>query len=337
MKILLVGDLHIKKSNLDESRAVLDWIIENAGHHQMTVLLGDIYNDHGIISADVQAVVTDFFSKLEKVCPKTINIEGNHDQAGDEKNSSLYVHSIGHRDLYEDRLVHIFEPTQFSAPKCAKLGFVPFRRSNDRFIKECNELNESGCNIIFCHQEFNGAVYENGFYAPHGVDPQFNPKVKFISGHIHQQQNFSNVWYTGAPRWLTKSDANSLRGIWSIEIDQTGIIGKTFISSSSVSPEYHLITIDDSSVDNLSDFPQKDKIYAEYIGNNPDSIKKIQKKYKNNSIVLKNTRIRDASQEKVSETKGIINSIKDYIESSNFNMDKEVLANEILRRLSNGK
>jgi DNA repair exonuclease SbcCD nuclease subunit len=336
MKVLLVGDLHIKKSNLDESKDLLDWIAQVAGQHGMTILLGDIYNDHGVVTADVQAVVTDFFTKLEMVCPKVINIEGNHDQAGDEKNSSLYVHSIGHRDLYQDRLVHIFEPNVYDIPNCAKLGLIPFRRSNDKFTKESNELHECGCNIILCHQEFNGAVYENGFYAPHGVDPQFNPKIQFVSGHIHQQQQFSNVWYPGAPRWLTKSDANSPRGLWSIEIDDTGITSRTFISSNHVSPEYHLVTLDDNSLESMIDYPKKDKIYIEYIGNNQDSIKKIQKKYKNNNLVLKNTRIKNTAQEKVSETKGITNSIKDYIESSDFNISKDLITDEIFRRIANG-
>ena len=44
-KFLLIGDLHVKKNNLEESLKIFNKIYELAKDHDYAIHFGDIYND----------------------------------------------------------------------------------------------------------------------------------------------------------------------------------------------------------------------------------------------------------------------------------------------------
>jgi hypothetical protein len=322
-KMQLVGDPHLKRDNLAESMPLLSRI-RLLAPDRSTLIMGDLYNDHGVIPASVQRVVKDFFDSMylfDVSC-----LEGNHDVANDQVNSSLYAHS--------DQVTII--------NKCHQDGdhfaYLPFYRNPDDFITAVKSLKlpQLGILNVFCHQEFNGAQFETGFYAPHGVDPnQFDPRIKFISGHIHNGQEFGNVWYIGAPRWLTKGDANQLRGLWLVDFDeQTGeIVTREFVSSGDICPAYHSIVLTDSDINNnkLPKYKDTDKVYVEYLGSDPAIVKSIQQMYRN--LSLKHKKPQAVSQTVVGESKGIRASISDYVQSLNINGDKRAILETIFRRL----
>jgi DNA repair exonuclease SbcCD nuclease subunit len=96
------------------------------------------------------------------------------------------------------------------------MAYLPYIHDNDEFIRIANELHQHSHTLI-CHATFDGAEYENGFYAPDGID-QYKLNYKcIISGHVHKQADLGKVWYPGTPRWLTSSDANEEKGIWIVE------------------------------------------------------------------------------------------------------------------------
>ena len=114
------------------------------------------------------------------------------------------------------------EPTRIGPGVIA----IPHRDSGEDFLSLCSEYPEDA--TVVCHQTFNGGQYDNGFYAKDGIDPNLVPQPMILSGHIHAPQSFGKVWYVGAPRWRTASDANVERAIWVVEHDDLGnIVSKT--------------------------------------------------------------------------------------------------------------
>ncbi|MDE2425728.1 MAG: hypothetical protein KGO96_07460 [Elusimicrobia bacterium] len=110
---------------------------------------------------------------------------------------------------------------------------MPHYYNNETFIKNCNNYNT---NTLYCHQEFNGCEYENGFYSKNGADPKSINQKEVVCGHIHRTQSFDKIWYIGSPRWRSVSDANEEKGVWIIEHDKESgiIVNKTFIDTSDV-------------------------------------------------------------------------------------------------------
>jgi DNA repair exonuclease SbcCD nuclease subunit len=91
--------------------------------------------------------------------------------------------------------------------------FVPYM-PNDKFVQTCLQYNPK---TLVCHQTFDGSKYENGFFAPDGIDPGDVEVPVIISGHIHSQQVVSwaggYIQYIGSPRWRTMSDVNEKKHV----------------------------------------------------------------------------------------------------------------------------
>lgn len=205
MRVLFVGDPHVQKSNLDESKKLVEWIkLERESLRPDIVLLaGDLYNDFGVKRVEVDEFWTD---ALSTILPGAVVLEGNHDQTPDGEDSALSAH--------RDRCFLVQRATMYAQ----NVGMLPFIRKNEDFLEACRYLYVQGARIIFCHADVNGAQYENGFYSPHGADITGLPQdLQLISGHIHKQQKFGNVWFPGTPRHLNRSDVGEKKGIWLID------------------------------------------------------------------------------------------------------------------------
>lgn len=322
MKVLIIGDLHIKRSNLESSQALFGRVQKLMQDHDITVHLGDLYHDHGIVHARTQKVVTDFFHLVNS---KFYNIQGNHDITPDHENSSLYVHDVGN-----DNIVQVMEPLYDSGNK---LLFIPYLGNPKQFVNILESYPDA--KIVFCHDDFNGAQFDNGFYAPSGIEPEMAsracPNATFIVGHIHKQQEFGRIWYPGTPRWLTKSDANQDKGLWSITIDDGVIRSRDFISSSDICPS--IIEIDYDGTQQLPDIKGEDKIFVNYSGDDKDIHKKLSQKYQNLTLRVMQKAL-NVEKLEVSEIKGVTESIKNYIKGYNSNTDKAALMEEIFNRIN---
>jgi predicted phosphodiesterase len=222
MRILWVGDPHATPEDLADARALIALILDVVKRERpdAVVFAGDLYHTHAIIHAEVQFFWWEAFETLRKLT-EVVVIKGNHDAPGDHTSKATAL------------LAHIEQVTTVLHQPMVrnKLLFCPYT-SGDQLVAWSNEnLN---CETLFCHQTFDGSVYENGFFAGDGIDPVRIAQQQIVSGHIHSPQSFFKVWYPGAPRWRTLSDANVERAIWLLKFDYGRLVDKKAFDTGAV-------------------------------------------------------------------------------------------------------
>lgn len=234
IKILRVGDPHVKVTNIEESHRLMRFVQEKALEYGVDriELLGDQFHSHSIVRLEVQ----DFWNHwLNELGGKfhLVALVGNHDQSGDY-HSKLNALAVFHRE--QKSSMKIVDSPCVIGP----FGYVPHVHGNDTFIEMANSLKSQGAKVLICHQTLNGSTYDNGMYAPDGADPELLDYQVIISGHIHTRQQYltdegQNVIYPGTARWDTLSDANKQKGIWLYTHDDDGnILGEEMISTDGV-------------------------------------------------------------------------------------------------------
>ncbi len=235
---VVIGDLHAKKNNLEESEVIIDWSISEARKRNAgIIMLGDTLNDFGVLRVEALLFFDRTFKKFSEYGLPVIIIKGNHDE--NSQGTMTYL------ELWDKRSsnVHvILKPQQID-----KYLFVPFIRDHEQF-KQTLESHPNADTVI-CHQEFDGCMYENGFYSPHGFKAEnLPPHVKtVVSGHIHKTQQLGDsnrpIIYVGIPRHLTKSDLSHTPVI-AVTSD---FINLTYIDvPETVAPRFHSIVITES-------------------------------------------------------------------------------------------
>jgi|GEM_PF-2328696 len=232
MKIIRVGDPHAKVSNLKEMKDLVLFIAQTAKDHKADriEILGDLFHTHAVLRLEVLEFWTWALDFLNEVC-ETIVLVGNHDLSGDysSSTSALTVFSL----MRKKHLIIIEEPTIIGV-----FGYVPYTHDHSTFIDRASALADMGARVLICHQTIQGSKYDNGMYAPDGI-PTGSWSESFshvISGHIHAEQEFSNIIYPGTARWDGLADANKRKGIWVFthESDTGQIVEKQFITTEKV-------------------------------------------------------------------------------------------------------
>lgn len=224
MIILRVGDPHIRPSNIEESNKLMSFvqkiIVESMSVEPINRLeiLGDLMHTHAVVRVEV----LDFWHKWLQTFSslvETVVLVGNHDQTGDKHNSSHSLNTLKTLMRTEKNLKIVDSPYLSGV-----FGYMPYVHENDQFIAKANSLVEEGAKIIVCHATFDGSQYDNGFYAPNGIDPALIKADHIISGHVHKEQIIANgkVDYPGTPKWDTSSDANENKGVWRYKHDING-------------------------------------------------------------------------------------------------------------------
>lgn len=213
MKVLLVGDVHATPDELDDCQALVDFIAKTAKAHDAQVLfLGDQYHCHNVIRVEVLAFWRNAFRQLMRAGLNVASLVGNHDlgaESGDPRVHAMLAH--------EEQITVIDKPLING-----NVLFLPYFHDNDEFLDAC----KMGGRSVICHGTFWGSQYENGFYAPEGIDPDKVPQDTIISGHIHLPQEFGKVHYVGAPRWRSLSDAGTDRALWLYDFDDGKVVSK---------------------------------------------------------------------------------------------------------------
>lgn len=211
-RYLLVGDPHVVVDELADCQRLADYVLaildEVDDPAVEVVFLGDLYNNHAVVRVEVIAFWNRFFRRLEERGTFAHALVGNHDrpQSGVQGNVHSLMANLGNEGL---RVVS--EPEVFGG-----IGWIPYMPTPEAWVKAFRDLGSPG--VVLCHQTFAGSRYENGFFAPDGVSTEVLCSTKVISGHIHSPQNVGNVWYPGAPRWRSISDANTDRHLHLIEM-----------------------------------------------------------------------------------------------------------------------
>ena len=230
IRILRLGDPHVKVSNLEESDKLMQFVVETALAHKVDriEILGDLYHTHAILRLEVIEFWSKWLRILSDVC-QVVVLVGNHDQSGDY---NFKGHALGMFANYENKNLTIVDGFLTIQP----FTYAAYYHDAALFKEHVNSHAKDGSKVLVCHQTFNGSTFENGFYAPDGMDPLELQFDTIISGHIHKQQRFGKVIYPGTARWDSVSDANQVKGIWIFEHDdKTGaILKEEFISTEGV-------------------------------------------------------------------------------------------------------
>lgn len=219
MKLLWVGDPHAEPNDLADCQKLVDyilWLGKDMGHDAL-VLAGDLYHTHAIIHAEVQYFWREAFRAFTRAFPRVIVLKGNHDAPGSENSraTALVAHEGG------GAAIVAWEPEIFY--NCL---FVPYATAA-QVAKWSEQFQAVAPDTIFCHQDFYGATYDNGTMAGDGMNPNLIKQKQIVSGHVHKPQEFGKVWYPGAPRWRTLSDASSeSRALWTLGIEDGRIVSR---------------------------------------------------------------------------------------------------------------
>lgn len=321
---LLVGDVHATAEELDDCNKLIDYIcgIGDEYKYDYVVFLGDQTHNHAILNVHVLNFWKESFKRLQNHFKSgVICLIGNHDLPGNI--GSNQINSMSTLDGWCTLVSDFLE--------IEDILFVGYQHNKQKFI---DIVNKSNCTNVICHQTFQGATYENGFYAQDGIDLNNFENKEFISGHIHTPQQFGNVCYVGAPRWRTSSDSNvtsrylnafdsNIKDI--VTVHPTDMIVRRIISIT--------LTPDDNShqVYRILGYKPGDIVYSNLIG--PASWIESKKDYFGSLNAIVKTFPTDSKPVRVRESEGIDKALSKYVDSVTTKTPKEDLKKMIEERL----
>lgn len=324
MDFLFVGDVHATVEELPECRALIDYIYRLVSEYSIKTIVfaGDIYHNHALIYAEVQQFWIQAFKLLlsNPVDPNIIVIAGNHDLPGNQASRACALRA------HPNVITVIDEALQLNDTL-----FCPYVHDAQKLI---NWSNSSSATTLVCHQTFDGSRYENGFFAGDGVDPNLIKQDVIISGHIHTPQEFGKVWYPGAPRWRTLSDANVERNLWLIRDTEAPLPFPTFDVCRPISRIVH------EEPTEYQDIPVKSNeiMYLDLKGSRK-WVQDRKTQYESTQIPYKiRTIYTDIKNIKVKESEGIAKAFHGYINSFTppNQTSLDTLKDLIKKRLANG-
>jgi DNA repair exonuclease SbcCD nuclease subunit len=259
VKILFLGDPHCQANNLEESEKLMhffnDQILELKPDR--IIILGDLFHNMAIIRSEV----LDFWNSWLDILSETaelVVLVGNHDQISHQYQA---IHALSVFNRIKKHSFKLADTPQVDGI----YAYMPYIHDSDKFVGIANNLATQGAKVLISHQTFAGSQYENGFYAPDGINPDLLNYDLIISGHVHARQRFGKVIYPGTARWLTASDANQPKGLWLVDFDSNGKIqNESFIDTSHVcTPIVSLIW---QEGEDMPTMPENAKVSIELIG-----------------------------------------------------------------------
>ena len=211
--MLIVGDPHIKITNIDAGRQFITWLKETVRSTRpgWVVFLGDFFDSHAVIRAEILSDYRNLidFLMVEQRC-NVAHVLGNHEQYVPTDSTYHALQSM--KNLYPN--YHVID----TRTDIDNMTFIPFLADHTQFPKDTKE-------ICFAHQSFIGVDF-GGFRPEYGVNADEVAAEIIISGHIHRQQEFGKVWYPGSPFAQTANDVDQVKGIFRFDLET---YAKTFI------------------------------------------------------------------------------------------------------------
>lgn len=232
MKILRIGDPHVRPNNLVESDNLMNFVFHTVKSAKVdrVEILGDLFHTHAVVRLEVLSFWDYWLQKLSDIV-ETVVLVGNHDMPGTHGSEN---HALAVFKRIKNENLRIIDTGTVIGP----FLYMPYVHDGASFLSIVRGFSGKEARVLVCHQTFAGGQYDNGFYAPDGINPDEVPFDKIISGHIHKEQIIANgkVDYPGTPKWDTASDANEHKGIWLYEHDNvTGsVIHRDCISTAHV-------------------------------------------------------------------------------------------------------
>lgn len=278
-RILRVGDPHVTVSNLEESRKLMNFVIQTAKDQKVNWIefLGDLFHTHAVVRAEVLNFWKETFDQLGDAEIETRVLVGNHDQIGDKEREN--VHALLPFKGYP--FIRIIDKVFLAGP----FVYSAYTASEETFLARIDMARNGpeGTGVVICHQTFVGCQFENGFYAPEGFDLSKIQQKHVISGHIHKQQQIGKCDYPGTAKWDKATDAGQDKGIWIYNHEKDGTItSKEFFTTKDVvTPIFQMVLHEG---DPEPELPENARIALELVGQSA-WIAKMKKKYKGKASI----------------------------------------------------
>lgn len=194
MKVLIVGDIHIKTNNLEQISKLQQVIIDKIHDlkPEFVVFLGDILDYHEKIITPCLNKACELIKEVSTLC-KLYVLVGNHDYIS---NTQFLSNNHWMNALKQWNNVIIVDKVIVND----QYTFCPYVYPGK--LLEALQTNKEyiTTKILFCHQEFRGC--DMGVIVSDCGD-EYTSLENFkyiISGHIHDSQWLSDeVFYVGAP------------------------------------------------------------------------------------------------------------------------------------------
>lgn len=203
MKTLVIGDLHLKPSNIETFKMFHSFLMRIIQEKQPDnlVYLGDIYDNKNIMYGSVHNCFCRHLEEISNhISQSIILIAGNHD----------YV-STAYDEVAFDSVRNISDKICIITPsmsefKSKNVSFVPYniKENIEKIIRDvCEET------IVYGHFGLNGFYYNNSIIAEHEADSRFiKADCLYILGHFHGHQQRGPVLYLGTPWSQNFGEAN---------------------------------------------------------------------------------------------------------------------------------
>lgn len=206
MRVLFIGDPHLKINRFDLAKSFLDWLNNLIAEQKpdLVVNLGDTFDTHAVLRSEVMC---EFMAHVSKVLAQDIPyvyLLGNHDMY--KPNDSKYHAMLPFKGKIDN--FHVVDEIQ----ELFGMTFVPYQYNGANFPKQTLP-------IVVAHQTFLGADY-GPIRATEGVDANgISGCDLIISGHIHTKSVLGSVLYVGSPFSQSAADVDQVKGITILDTD----------------------------------------------------------------------------------------------------------------------
>ena len=217
MKLLFIGDPHIKSDNCDEIDVLLNEIkrLYHLNKPDFIIIGGDVMHYHEKVFTPSLNKSLEFIREISKLT-FTYILVGNHDY---ENNSQFLTknHWMNALKVWEN--VKIVDDV-VTEEHFILVPYVYPGRFKQALNTSGKESEWSSKKVIFAHQEFKGC--QMGAIKSVDGDEWDETYPMVVSGHIHDNQWVGkNIYYPGTPLQHSFADQEK-RVLCMVEIDDTG-------------------------------------------------------------------------------------------------------------------
>jgi len=196
MKILAIGDMHVKASNLHITDRVMSEIANIIAQNNIdiAVVLGDMSDTFETVHLSALTAIESYLIKLSSMVP-TYYVVGNHDAI----NNRIYQ-TDEHFFRFFKHIPNLFiiDKAITETIEGRSITFCPYVEPG-RFLEAIKPVGGLSSHLIFAHQEFGGV--QMGPITSKSPDLWRPDWPQVVSGHIHEAGEYfgGKVRYVGAP------------------------------------------------------------------------------------------------------------------------------------------
>jgi len=208
IKIIVIGDIHIKTSNIVETDLFIEKMIELVDNKKpdLIVVLGDILDTFEKIHTSALNKAYEFINHMNKRA-KTYILVGNHDYICNQQylyeNHWMNGMKTWKEDVYiVDKPIHLY----LEGKNVILCPYV-FPGRFEEALNTVDTISWRDVDCIFAHQEFKGC--KMGAITSVDGDDWKEEYPMVVSGHIHSKQRpQKNIFYPGSSQQIAFGESD---------------------------------------------------------------------------------------------------------------------------------